>query len=111
MSVGETLTHRRPSREMQAGMLEGDASMTRPPTTGPRRHTRHSTSSTFDSKTSGKTYPETEVVLTQSPGLNNGEDTGIQDGPLPYTEAEDKRISRKIDWVSSPFLRPRTPQD
>lgn len=35
-----------------------------------------------------------------TPGLNDSSDTGVQDGPLPYTDAQDKRISRKIDWAS-----------
>lgn len=101
MSGGKALTHRRLSREMQPGVLEDDIATPRLPTTGARGPTRHSTSSTFDSKTSGKLYPEGEAVLMDSRGRNDDDGTGIQDGPLPYTEAEDKRISRKIDWVSS----------
>lgn len=100
MSSGETLTHRRPSRDVSAGGHDDDIATPQLLRTDAHRHTRHWTSSTSDSKTSGKAYPEGDAVLMDTPRLNDSSDTGVRDGPIPYTEAEDKRIARKIDWVN-----------
>ena len=54
----------------------------------------------MSSKAASKMSPGAGLTLEISGGPDNGVDNTVQDGPVTYTVAEDKRVVRKIDRVS-----------
>lgn len=54
----------------------------------------------MSSKSASKMSPGAGLTLEISGGPDNGVDNIVQDGPVTYTVAEDKRVTRKIDRVS-----------
>jgi hypothetical protein len=54
----------------------------------------------MSSKAASKMSPGAGLTLEISGGPDNGVGKTVQDGPVTYTVAEDKRVVRKIDRVS-----------